>query len=274
MNSVNDFLHFQIIQYNNFTLTPLNILIIAAIIFGTKSLLKFTKKFVFKRFESDDYGRSNSLFQMLKYVIWVIAILFSLQNIGFNLSILVAGSAALMVGIGFGLQNIFNDFTSGIFILIEGTINVGDIIEAGSIVGEVTEIRLRTSKILTRDDTVLIIPNHKFISDRVINWSDNKNETRFHVNVGVAYGSDVKLVKQCLLQAAHEHPKVTKTPQANVRFTDFGESSLDFKLYFWSEHVFRIGEIQSDLRFSINQLFIEQDIVIPFPQRDVHMMEK
>jgi small-conductance mechanosensitive channel len=274
MSTINDIINAQIIQYNGFTLTPLNIVIVIGIFFGTRALLNLIKKFVFKKFEEQDFGRSNSLYQIVKYIVWVVAILFSLQNIGFNLSILVAGSAALMVGIGFGLQNIFNDFTSGIFILIEGTINVGDIIEADDIVGKVTEIRLRTSKVLTRDDTVLIIPNHKFISDQVINWSDNKNETRFSVKVGVAYGSDVNLVKSCLLQAAQEHSQIANSPQSNVRFTDFGDSSLDFELFFWSEHVFRIGEIESDLRFSINNLFIKNHISIPFPQRDVHMIAK
>lgn len=272
MNKVSDFLNYDIIHYNGFVLTPLNVLIVIAIVVGAKSLLKFLKQFVLKRFQANDYKRSNSLFQIIKYLVWVVAILFALQNLGVNLSILVAGSAALMVGIGFGLQNIFNDFTSGIFILIEGTISVGDIIEADGIVGKVSEIRLRTSKVLTRDDTVLIIPNHKFISDQVINWSDNKNNTRFSVKVGVAYGSDVKLVKDCLLKAANNHQQVSNDPQPTVRFTDFGDSSLDFELFFWSEHVFRIGELESDLRFSINQLFLENNITIPFPQRDVHMI--
>lgn len=272
--TLNDFLNYQIIHHNDFTLTPLNLLVVLAILVGTRSLLKLTKKFVFKKFEAQDFGRTNSLFQIAKYVIWLIAVLISLQSIGLNLSILVVGSAGLMVGIGLGLQNIFNDFTSGIFILIEGTISVGDIIETNDIVGKVTEIRLRTSKVLTRDDTVLIIPNHKFISDQVINWSDNKTETRFSVSVGVAYGSDVQLVKKCLLQAANDHPQIVNNPQANVRFTDFGDSSLDFELFFWSEHVFRIGEIESDLRFVINDLFKKNEISIPFPQRDVHMIQK
>ena len=128
--TVDEFINYQIIHHNDFIITPLSIVVVIAIIFGTRSGLKLIKKYVFKKFENRDHGRSNSLFQIVKYVIWVSAVLFSLQSIGFNLDILVAGSAALMVGIGFGLQNIFNDFTSGIIILIEGTINVGDIIEA------------------------------------------------------------------------------------------------------------------------------------------------
>jgi small-conductance mechanosensitive channel len=272
MDKISRFLNYEILQYNHFVFTPLNLIIVIAILFGTRILLKFTRKIVLKKFEAHDHRRSNSLFQIVKYVIWVVAILFCLQNVGFNLSILVAGSAALMVGIGFGLQNVFNDFASGIFILIEGTISVNDIIEADGIVGKVTEIKLRTSKILTRDDTVLIIPNHKFISDQVTNWSDNKNNTRFSVRVGVAYGSDVHLVKKCLLQAAQEHIEISILPASNVRFINFGDSSLDFELFFWSEHVFRIGSIESDLRFSINDLFIENNISIPFPQRDIHMI--
>jgi small-conductance mechanosensitive channel len=270
--TVDEFVNYQVIHHNDFIITPLSIAVVIAIILGTRSVLKIIKKYVFKKFKDTDHGRSNSLFQIVKYVIWVVAVLFSLQSIGFNLDILVAGSAALMVGIGFGLQNIFNDFTSGIIILIEGTINVGDIIEADDTVGKVTEIRLRTSKVLTRDDTVLIIPNHKFISDQVTNWSDNMNETRFSVTVGVAYGSDVQLVKECLLKAARQHSQISNSPIANVRFTNFGDSSLDFELFFWSAHVFRIGEIESDLRFTINDLFIENNIRIPFPQRDVHMI--
>jgi len=270
--TADEFINYQVIHHNDFIITPLSIVAVITIVVGTRYVLKIIKKYVFKKFKDTDHGRSNSLFQIVKYVIWVCAVLFSLQSIGFNLDILVAGSAALMVGIGFGLQNIFNDFTSGIIILIEGTINVGDIIEADNTVGKVTEIRLRTSKVLTRDDTVLIIPNHKFISDQVTNWSDNMNETRFSVTVGVAYGSNVQLVKECLLKAAHQHSQISNSPKANVRFTNFGDSSLDFELFFWSEHVFRIGEIESDLRFAINDLFISNDITIPFPQRDVHMI--
>ena len=117
----------------------------------------------------------------------------------------------------------------------------------------------------------MIIPNHKFISERVINWSHNFNKTRFHVAVGVAYGSDTKLVKEALLECCRDMNEIFDQPKPFVRFTDFGESSLDFQLFFWSEYVFEIENIKSELRFRIDQKFREKGIEIPFPQRDLHI---
>lgn len=273
LENVRSFLNYSIVHYNNYVLTPLNIVIVLLILSGTRILLSFAKRIIFKRISHDEIGRSNSLFQIVKYFVWVIAISLCLESVGINLSILIAGSAALMVGIGFGLQNIFNDFTSGIIILIDRSIKVGDILETGGIVGEVREIRLRTTKVLTREDTILIIPNHKFISETVLNWTENDWNTRFTVTVGVAYGSDVQLVKSLLLKAAEEHPRISSDPKPIVRFISFGESSLDFELFFWSESIFRVGEIQSDLRFKIDELFRAGGVTIPFPQRDVHIKQ-
>lgn len=269
-----EFLNHNIIHYKGFTLTPLSILVVVGIVLSTAALLKVFKRIIFKRLASSDLGRRNSLYQMLKYIFWVVAILIALQSVGINLSILMAGSAALLVGIGFGLQNIFNDFSSGIFILLEGTISVGDVIDANGIVGEVKEIRLRTTKIITRDDTVLIVPNHKFIAEPVLNWSENDLNTRFSIDVGVAYGSDVQLVKKCLLKVVHDNPKISTHPAPLVRFSDFGDSSLDFELLFWTTSIFQVKDIQSNLRFAIDKIFRENQIQIPFPQRDIHIKSK
>lgn len=269
-----EFLQHDIIHYKSLVITPLSLLVILTIISLTGIILKFVKRILFKKITAIDHGRSHALYQILKYIFWVVAILMSLQSAGIDLSILLAGSAALLVGIGLGLQNIFNDFSSGIFILLERTITVGDIIEVNDIVGEVKEIRLRTTKILTRDDTILLVPNHKFISESVLNWSENDWNTRFSVKVGVAYGSDVQLVKKCLLEAAINHENISNTPTPLVRFSDFGDSSLDFELLFWTIHIFRVKEIQSDLRFTIDQLFRDNNIQIPFPQRDIHIRTK
>ena len=274
LEEVKTFLNYAIVTYNGFTLTPLNLVFVVVLFFGTKLLLSFTKKLIYKRTNQDEIGRSNSLFQIIKYFVWVITISLCLESVGINISILIAGSAALLVGIGFGLQNIFNDFTSGIIILLDRSIKVGDVLETDGIVGEVKEIRLRTTKVLTREDTILIIPNHKFIEDPVLNWSENDWNTRFSVTVGVAYGSDVQLVRTLILQAAEEHPLISNTPTPFARFTDFGDSSLDFELFFWSESVFRVGQVQSDLRFRIDELFRLNKVTIPFPQRDVHLYQK
>ena len=183
----------------------------------------------------------------------------------------LAGSAAFGLGIGLGLQTFFNDLISGIFLLFEGTIEVDDVIEVDGIVGKVMKISLRATTVITRDDIIMIIPNHKFFAENVINWSHNEDQTRFSVEVGVAYGSDTALVKEILLACIAEHPEVLDKPDPIVRFNDFGESSLDFEVFFWSENIFRIERIQSDIRFLIDQKFRDNAVEIPFPQRDIHV---
>jgi small-conductance mechanosensitive channel len=271
IQTVLDFLNKKILSFGEFVLTPMNVLLVVVILISTAVILRLIRAIVNKKLAFGDKGRSHSIFLIIKYFVWVISISISLQTIGIDVSILIAGSAALFVGIGFGLQALFNDLVSGILLLIEGTIKVGDIIEVDGTVGKVTEINLRTSNIITRSDTVMIVPNHKFISEKVINWSHNDLLTRFEIEVGVAYGSDTALVKKCLLKVAQENEGVADTTKPKVFFTNFGNSSLDFKLLFWSEKVFEIPSTESDLRFAIDQIFRDNNISIPFPQRDIHI---
>ena len=133
---------------------------------------------------------------------------------------------------------------------------------------------MRTSKIQTRDDFIIIVPNHKLISDNIINWSHLRTKTRFNIKVGVAYGSDTNLVKTILLKCAENRPEIASTPEAFVRFTDFGDSSLDFQLFFWTSETFSVEHIKSNLRFIIDQEFKTHGIRIPFPQRDVHFFNE
>ena len=178
----------------------------------------------------------------------------------------------MLVGLGFGLQQIFNDFVSGLILLFEGTIKVGEVVEVEGIVGRVIRIGLRTSELETRDNIMMLIPNSMFTSEKVINWSHNLQFTRFRVKIGVAYGSDTKLVKNVLLACADEHTFITKKPQPRVRFREFGDSSLNFELLFFSDNMFRIESVKSDIRFMIDQKFRANDIQIPFPQRDLHII--
>jgi small-conductance mechanosensitive channel len=159
-------------------------------------------------------------------------------------------------------------------ILIEGTLKVNDIVEIeDGVVGKVREIGLRTSKIRTRDNTLLIIPNSRFVNDNVINWSHNDRKTRFKIDIGVAYGSDVEKVTEILLKCAAEEKKVTQRPEPFVRFNDFGDSSLDFQLYFWTTENFAVENIKSNIRYKIDKYFRESGVQIPFPQRDVHIIK-
>ncbi|MEM0993681.1 MAG: mechanosensitive ion channel domain-containing protein [Bacteroidota bacterium] len=199
----------------------------------------------------------------------VTTVLIALESIGIQLSVLWGGAAALMVGIGLGLQQTFNDVISGLILLVEGTIEVDDVVEVDGFVGKVKSIGLRTSKVETRNRISILVPNSKLVGENTINWTHNQHPIRFQVSVGVAYASDVELVTQLLLEAAHGHSSVLKEPEPMVQFLDFGNSSLDFILHFFSYEQMSIEIVKSDLRYRITRLFREHDVEIPFPQQDL-----
>jgi small-conductance mechanosensitive channel len=218
-----------------------------------------------------DLGSQYAINQLLKYVIYTMAILWAISSLGFEITVLWGGAAALLVGIGLGLQQTFNDFFSGIVLLFERSVEIGHVLDIGGTIGTVKEIGLRTSLIETRDSITVVVPNSKLVTDNVINWSHLDEKVRFKINVGVAYGSDTKLVKNILLNVATEHPEIVEHPNPFVRFIDFGNSSLDFELYFFSRNFMRIEDVRSDLRFEIDNAFRENKVEIPFPQRVVWM---
>jgi small-conductance mechanosensitive channel len=229
-----------------------------------------------KEFDITVYGVLTVLLILfVTYILWITALIVSLQPLGIKLTLLLAGSAAILVGLGLGLQQIFQDIMPGITILPEGTLKVGDIVEIqDDIVGRVIEIGLRTSKIETRDNIIMVVPNSKFVTDIVNNWSHMEKRTRFHINVGVAYGSDVEKVTRILLECANDHEKISQTVKPFVRFKDFGDSSLDFQLFFWTTETFQVENIKSEIRYDIDASFRGQNVQIPFPQRDVHIKSK
>ena len=216
-----------------------------------------------------DMGGQFAVNQLIKYIVYFLAIIFAMTALGINMTLMLGGAAALLVGVGLGLQQTFNDFFSGLVLLFERTVEVGDMLDMNGEVGRVTKIGLRSSLIEKRSFESIIVPNSKLVNDVVNNWSHFTDKVRFQINVGVAYGSDTKLVKELLLQAATEHPLVIKNPKPWVRFTDFGNSSLDFQLLFFASNFDIVEDIRSDLRFRIDALFREHHITIPFPQRDL-----
>ena len=216
-----------------------------------------------------DQGSQFAFNQLLKYFIYFIAVLMALSQLGINMTLIWTGAAALLVGVGLGLQQTFNDFISGIVLLFERSTSVGDILEFGGNVGIVREIGLRASVLETRKNISMVVPNSKLVNDNVINWSHFSNRVRFDVNVGVAYGSDTQKVKEIMLAVVKEHRDVLKYPSPFVRFRDFGDSSLNFTVYFFSRNFMFIEDVQSDIRFKIDAQFREQGITIPFPQRDI-----
>lgn len=218
-----------------------------------------------------DEKRRISIFLIVKYIGWVVTILIAIKVLGFNITPLLFGSGALLIGLGFGLQNIFRDFVSGLFLLFEGSLKIGDVIEVDGEVGRVKEINLRSSEMITVDDVTLVIPNSKFVSERIVNWSTDNELVRFEVNVSVAYGSDVDEVYRCLEEAMIENKDTVAKPKPFVRFKNFGDSALEFEMIFWSKKGFIIENVKSDLRRTVYKKLTDSGLAIPFPQRDVHI---
>lgn len=273
MNIIKTFLEFEILKINDYSFTVFKIVSVLGIFLITYFILWLIKKFLFRKnkLHKLDKGNIYSLYKIIKYFIWIIAIALILDTIGIKLTLLIAGSAALLVGIGLGLQQTFNDILSGIILLSESSIKVGDILEIDNDIIKIQEIGFRTSKGLNRDDISIIIPNSLITTSKVINWSHQAKRTRFRINVGVAYGSDVDLVVKVMENSVSEHPEISEKDLIEARFIEFNNSSLDFQVLFFSENVFRIEKIKSDIRKIINRKFIENNIRIPFPQMDLHL---
>lgn len=216
-----------------------------------------------------DKGSQFAINQILKYIIFLIAIILALQSLGIKMTLLLGGAAALLVGIGLGLQQTFNDFFSGLVLLFERSISVGDVLEINGEVGTVKRIGLRSSIVQTRPNVAVVIPNSKLVNDSVNNWTHYNGQARFDIAVGVAFGSDTQLVKKLLIKAASDHPLVLDFPKPFVRLNNFGESSLEFNVYFFSTRYLIVEDIKSDIRFMIDKYFRANDIQIPFPQRDI-----
>ncbi|MEN8138172.1 MAG: mechanosensitive ion channel domain-containing protein [Bacteroidota bacterium] len=221
----------------------------------------------------NELNRFYSLHQIVKYFVYFFTISSLLKYFGTDITVILAGSTALLVGVGLGMQNLFNDFVSGILILFDRTLLVNDILEIDGVIGRVERVGMRTTTVKTREDKTMIIPNHYFMSEKLVNWTQTELDTRFNLSVGVAYGTDTLLVKELLIKVAEKHDKVLENPNPQVFFQDFGESSLNFDLVFYLDDVFRIQKIKSDLRFAIDEIFRENNVTIPFPQRDIHVIK-
>lgn len=251
-----------------------DILIIISVIFITTLILRLILKLITKQLPIDDKAKFNVVFSYFRWLIYLIILLITLDSVGVDVTAVFAASAALLIGIGLALQTLFQDIISGVFILIDQTVHVGDIIEIDGKIGRVEEIKLRTTRAVTIGNKVLIIPNHLYLENSLYNWTQNGFTTRENVEVGVAYGSDVQLVKKLLIQAANSQSDVIDHEDTIVQFTDFGDSSLNFKVIFTLEDSFNANNPKSDIRFEIDRLFREHNITIPFPQRDVHIFNQ
>ncbi len=234
-----------------------------------------TKRFLFNRFLAHsglDRSLQYAISQIASNVVLVVGIFIVLQNTGIHLEALTVFAGAIGVGIGFGLQNITSNFISGLVILAERPITIGDRVEVAGVTGQVQQIRARSTVIVTNDNITTIVPNQKFIDSPVTNWTYGDPKVRFRIPVGIAYGSDVEKARQKLIEVGEEDPHTLDDPAPNVFFVGFGDSSLNFELVAWSDEMsHRPRRYTSDLNFAIEKKLREAGIEIPFPQRDLNI---
>lgn len=269
-----DILSYPIYESSNAKITVYSLLLVIVFVLVTFVTLRIVRGF-FKRYikKAENERRGFwSIFLILRYVVWVVVFVLVLESSGVKVSVLLASITALLVGVGFGIQQLFSDLASGIVLIVERNLQLNDIIQLeDGTVGKVIHIGLRTSKLKTREDIILVVPNSKFVNDKIINWSQMDYNTRFSVEVGVAYGSDVKVVTQVLLDCASRNSHISSTPKPFVRFNNFGDSALEFQVLFWVTNSFWVENIKSEMRYAIDDEFRKNGVQIPFPQRDVHI---
>ena len=257
------------------SLSLVQIFLLVALLIAVFWVSSRTKRFLFNRFlvESGlDRSLQYAIAQIVSNLVLVIGIFIVLENTGIHLGALTVFAGAVGVGVGFGLQNIASNFISGLVILAERPITIGDRVEVAGIVGQVQQIRARSTVVITNDNIATIVPNTKFIDSPVTNWTYGDPRVRFRIPIGVAYGSDVEKVSEALIAAGAENPHTLKDPAPSVFFDGFGESSLNFQLVVWSSEMSnRPRRYRSELNFSIERKLREAGIEIPFPQRDLHI---
>jgi len=275
LSGILDYKLFGSQEEGKFKLTVGGVIFITIVSFITRFVLNLSKTFIYRSTKDKEWideGRRYTITRLSSYVIYIIVFLIIMRSLNIDITIILTASAGLFLGMGLGLQEFFTDVISGFILLFDGSVKVGDIIEMNDTVAKVKKINIRTSHILTMDGKMIIVPNSKLTEFNVVNWTISEKVTRFTIEVGVAYGSDTLLVKNLLYKAALQHPKVSKKKEIQIIFDDFGDSALRFQLFFWAAKTWEIVGIKSDIRFTIDQLFREHGIKIPFPQRDLHIV--
>ncbi|MGB1073578.1 MAG: mechanosensitive ion channel family protein [Flavobacteriales bacterium] len=262
-------------HFGHHAFTVLDIVEVVAVVFFARLILALLRRALRRaeRFSTLDEGKRFIVHRMVSSLVWTVTTLTVLSVLGLDLTAVWAGSAALLVGVGIGLQGFFNDVICGFVLLFEGGVAVGNVLEVDGELVRVERIDLRSTRVVTVDGELVVLPNAKVAGDAVVNMSQGAKAVRMRVNVGVAYGSDVHLVEQLLREAIAEQPEILAKPEPAVFFQDFGDSSLDFSVMGWHRDPWDRMAIQSRIRASIDARFREHGIEIPFPQRDLHVID-
>jgi len=256
-------------------LSLVQIFLLVALLIAVFWISSRTKRFLFNRLLAQsglDRSLQYAIAQVVSNIVLVVGIFIVLENTGIHLAALAVFAGAVGVGLGFGLQNIASNFISGLVILAERPITIGDRVEVAGIAGQVEHIRARSTVIRTNDNIMMIVPNTKFIDSPVTNWTYGDRRVRFRIPVSVAYGSDIAKVRDTLLAVAGENLHTLKEPAPSAFLENFAENAIEFKLVVWSSEMSaRPSRYRSDINFAIAEKFREAGIEMPFPQRDLHI---
>ncbi|HZH69403.1 MAG TPA: mechanosensitive ion channel domain-containing protein [Flavobacteriaceae bacterium] len=250
------------------------ILLMIISLFIAKVLLRIVSKLATRKLNHDEKLRFLGAFNFVRYLVYILVFVSVLSSAGIDITLMLTAAAVLFFGLGLAMREIFQDIIGGIYIIMDKSLQAGDIIEIEGNVCKVFDTKLRTTRAVTRDEKVIVIPNHKFVTDSVVNFTQNYSNTRQSVMVRVALDADVEKVKELLIKSAKSQPKILKTPEPFVFLEEFGEYSLVFGVYFYIAESFIEPRIKSALRFTIQKEFKEHGIKFPFPQKDVHLHQK
>lgn len=262
---LSELLEYELYASKSITITIGTLLFIAFTLLLTKAGLRILRKTFMKMASPEVSARLGSVFNFVNYFVYLIIFFFILNAIGINISMFLTTSAALFVGLGLALQNIFRDLIAGIYILMDKTLNVGDVIYIQGEVARVQTIHLRCTIVETRSKKTFVIPNRKLIDDIVNNWTHNNEIIRGRIELGVYIGTDTELVKAVLLESVSANKEVLENPKPVVFLDQFGESSVRFILHYFMDKAFENDRIASDIRYEIDRLFKINNIPLPVP---------
>lgn len=270
LGPIKELLNIELFTISSVAIEVIDVVSLLIFIIILKIFSSILNRIIFK-YSKRDEGSTFAVYKLINYLLWVIGISLYINFIGFDVTLLVAGSAALLVGIGIGLQQTFNDLISGIILLFEGSIKIGDIVIVDGEFKKIKNIGLRTSRAESFDNSIIIIPNSKIVTEKVINYNDGDYPVRFHVKIDVAYGSNTALVKKILIDIAKSEELVIDLPKPFVMFDNIGESAYNFRICFFTQFPWDGFGVQSNIRYKIIEEFNKNNIFIPFPQRDINI---
>lgn len=267
---VSHFLELEIYKGTNVEIKVGTIVLVLVIVVATHLLLKVIKRIITRTLPPNDKLKFNSIFTFIRYFVFVVLFFFVLSMVGVNVSVFLTASAALFVGLGFALQQLFQDIIAGIYMILDQSLHVGDVIAVDGKLAKVVSVNLRATHAVTRDDRILIIPNHKFLNDIIFNWTQNGEVVRTQIEVGVYIGSDLEKVKEVLYDSVKYHPEILEDPAPIVMLDHFGDSSVRFLLHFYLNNSFDNERITSEVRFEVYRQFYRNGIQLPVPVIRLH----